>query len=256
MCFDVHHDLLSFQYANSGDKGASDKAAQLLMHMESLYQLGFENAKPTTFVYNACLNSFAKDQGFSSSNIDAAKTAEQLLISMEKRYEDEKDGRIKPDCISYSTVINAFANSANVQSGINSDRILRKLINRYLLGDYQCRPNAVAFTATIKAHSAAINATMALESTNGDDKHSKEFIESSARRCEDLLQQTLLLHRDHGNDKSLKPTDVTFELTMAVLRQAGDLDGVKRVQMLREESNTSINEKSPRFRSFKSNAKR
>lgn len=71
------------------------------MHMESLYQLGFENAKPTTFVYNACINAFAKDQGFSNSNNDAAKTAEQLLVSMEKRYEDEKDGRIKPDCISY-----------------------------------------------------------------------------------------------------------------------------------------------------------
>jgi hypothetical protein len=83
------------------EEGASDKAAQLLMHMESLCQLGFENAKPTTFVYNACMNAFAKDPFISGSDNDAAKKAEQLLVSMEKRYEEEKDGRIKPDCISY-----------------------------------------------------------------------------------------------------------------------------------------------------------
>ncbi|KAL7522746.1 hypothetical protein ACHAWX_007430 [Stephanocyclus meneghinianus] len=88
-------------YANSLEEGASDKAAQLLMHMESLYQLGFENAKPTTFVYNACMNAFAKDPFISGSNNDAAKKAEQLLESMEKRYEEERDGRVKPDCISY-----------------------------------------------------------------------------------------------------------------------------------------------------------
>jgi hypothetical protein len=95
-----HYAILS-QYANSGEEGASDKAAQLLLHMESLYQLGFENAKPTTFVYNACMNAFAKDPKITEVDNDAAEKAEQLLISMEKRYNDESDGRIKPDCISY-----------------------------------------------------------------------------------------------------------------------------------------------------------
>ena len=36
---------------NSFEEGVSGKAAQLLMHIESLYQLGFEIAKPTTFVF-------------------------------------------------------------------------------------------------------------------------------------------------------------------------------------------------------------
>ena len=105
------------KYANSLEDGASDKAAQLLMHMESLYQLGFVNAKPTTFVYNACMNAFAKaplistqrNVGDGSNRIgnddggtmSAAEKAEQLLKSMERRYEEEKDGRVKPDCISY-----------------------------------------------------------------------------------------------------------------------------------------------------------
>lgn len=131
-------------------------------------------------------------------------------------------------------MINAYANSANVQSGMNADNILKKMISRYLLGDFKCRPNTVAFTATIKAHSATINATMSsLEHTDKAD--SKKLIEFSARRCEDLLQQLLLLRRDHSNDKSLKPSDVTFDLVLGALNHAGDEDGVQRVQLLREE---------------------
>jgi hypothetical protein len=41
--------------------GASGRAAQLLLHMESLLQMGYGGAKLTTFVYNACMNAFAKD---------------------------------------------------------------------------------------------------------------------------------------------------------------------------------------------------
>lgn len=76
----------------------------MLMHMESLYQLGFESAKPTTFVYNACMNAFAKDPLICVTGDDnqknRAEKAEQLLDSMEKRYNEQKDWRIKPDIIS------------------------------------------------------------------------------------------------------------------------------------------------------------
>jgi hypothetical protein len=155
--------------------------------------------------------------------------------------------------ITSSTVINAYANKANAQSGINSDRILRQMISRYLLGDFQCKPNAVAFTATIKAHSAAINATIA--SVEADKQHSKELIQSYAKRCEDLLQQMLLIRR--GNEKSLTPTAVTFDLVQTALNQAWDLDAVKRVQMLRNEENNDYVSRGAtvRKREFKSNAK-
>lgn len=112
----------------------------------------------------------------------------------------------------------------------------------------------MAFTATIKAHSAAINATMA-SFENSNEENSKEFIQSSASRCEDLLQQMLLLRRDYGNDKTLKPTSVTYDLTLAVLNQAGDSDAVKRVQMLRNDEGNPIAVQ-PRFRGNRSKAKR
>lgn len=100
------------------------------------------------------MNAFAKDPLISSNTTDSgegatasmnrAEQAEQLLNSMEKRYEEEKDHRINPDCISYSTVINAYANSATPQSGVQADAILRRMTHRYLMGDTKCRPNAVS----------------------------------------------------------------------------------------------------------------
>lgn len=250
---DLLPDALTFgaiinAYANSFQVGACDQASQLLLHMESLYQMGFDKAKPTTFVYNACMNAFAKandplitDTSSGTSAPNRAEQAEQLLISMEKRYEEEKDYRVMPDCISYSTVINAYANSKTQQSGVHADAILRRMASRYLLGDTKCRPNAIAFTATIKAHSAAINATMSTikkeEEEDGTDinkSDNHQIMEASARRCEDLLLQLCLLHQNHGNDRSMKPTDVTFDLVIKALAQIDDLDGVERAKLLRE----------------------
>jgi hypothetical protein len=225
-------------YANSHEEGASDKASQLLLHMESLYQLGFENAKPTTFVYNACMNALAKDpmtmlNGDGNTLGDSrAGQAEQLLNSMEKRYEKGRDYRVMPDCISYSTVINAYENSNTEESGIRADAILRRMTHRFLLGDTKCRPNAVAYTAAIKANSAAINAIIA--STGEENK--RRQMEVSARRCEDLLQQLFLLHKSHENDRSLKPTSVTFDLVSKALILINDTEGMERVKQLRDET--------------------
>jgi len=237
-------------YANSLEEGASDTAAQLLMHMESLYQLGFDDAKPTTFVYNACMNAFAKDplilnNATNSGTLSRAQKAEQLLSSMEKRYQEEKDHRVMPDCISYSTVINAYANSQTPQSGTHADDILRRMMHRYLMGDIKCRPNAVAFTAAMKAHSAAINATMSIsegESTAAMMTFSEmssevqQQVKASAKRCEDLLQQLCIMyHQSPGNDRSLKPTSTTFDVVERALMRAEDEDGAKMVRLLREE---------------------
>lgn len=256
---DLLPDALTFgaiinAYANSLEAGSSDKAAQLLMHMESLYSMGFEQAKPTTFVYNACMNAFAKDplicvmneeSGSNSTTIafNRAEKAEQLLTSMEKRYNDEKDWRIKPDIISYSTVINAHANSGTTNAGMNADGILRRMLHRYLMGDTKCRPNAIVFTAAIKAHSTSINATLSSgdTTTEDDDEASNKLqkqqqqVKASAKRCEDLLQELCLLYQLPGNDRSLKPTSVTFELVIGALTLAEEWEGVERITALREE---------------------
>ena len=105
------------------------------------------------------MNAFVKAPVVSNNNAaPAAEKAEQILNSMKKKHKEEKDHRVMPDCIFYSTVINVYANSNTPQSGIHANATLHRMINRYLLGDTKCQPNAVAFTAAIKAHFVAIKA--------------------------------------------------------------------------------------------------
>lgn len=222
-------------YANSKESGASDKAAQLLLHCESLSSFGFELARPNTFLYNACLNAFAKDP-----SRNGADKAEAMLRAMEL---DQGGYNIQPDCVSYSTVINAIAMSNALDSGTRADIVLRRMIGKFLSGDPKCRPNVVAYTATIKAHSAAINATLSLD----DSADSNESIAFSARRCEDLLQSLCQLYVQNPGP-SLKPTTVTFDLVQTVLTQAGDMDGAERTKSMRKsiENNYRQHTRNPR----------
>ena len=269
---DLVPDALTFgavinAFANSGVAGASDRAAQLLLHMESLHQMGYGGAKPTTFVYNACMNAFAKDPltgggGVGgTTSLDRAVRAEQLLDSMERRYDGGGDVGVMPDCISYGTVINAYANGNARTSGERADAVLRRMVRRCLMGQAGCRPNAVVFTAAIKAHVASIYATLASADDEADEKEEEVveeaevegendaskpmairkngkylIMEASARRCEDLLLQLCLLHNQSRKDErpSLKPTSVTFELVIKALTQVNDTEGVERVKRLRE----------------------
>ena len=263
---DLVPDALTFgavinAFANSGVAGASDRAAQLLLHMESLHQMGYGGARPTTFVYNACMNAFAKDPSTGegeggTTSLDRAVRAEQLLDSMERRYDEGGDVGVMPDCISYGTVINAYANGNARTSGERADAVLRRMVRRCLMGQAGCRPNAVVFTAAIKAHVASIDATLASADDESDEKEEVDeeeekdaskpttirkngkrlIMEASARRCEDLLLQLCLLHNQSRKDErpSLKPTSVTFELVIKALTQVDDEEGVERVKRLRE----------------------
>ena len=133
--------------------------------------------------------------------MNRAKKAEQILISTEKRYKEEKDYRVMPDCISYSIAINAYANNNAEESRIHTDAILCRMINWYLSGDTKCRPNAMAFTAAIRAHFTAINAALLAkegELATKDDNVQRKQTEASARQCKDLLQQLCLMCQNQG----------------------------------------------------------
>ena len=219
------------------------------MHMESLHQFGFDNARPTTFVYNACMNAFTKARGGEGKvGAASAEKAERILDSMERRYDGERDrwGGVRPDCISYSTVINAYANSGAVDAGVKADDVLRRMTGRYLGGDDGCKPNAIAFTAAIKAHAASVmtNATSVDDGGGGvgegdgggggdDERRGVDGLEMMARRSEELLQQLCMLHLAEGRDRALRPTSVTFDLVSGALSRAGDTEGLKRISALR-----------------------
>lgn len=85
--------------ANCGEKGASQKANQLLERMEHSYNKGDTTLKPDQTSYNTVLDAFSKEGDASS--------AERLLAKMAKGDDDA----VKPDAYSYTAV------SANIIGG-------------------------------------------------------------------------------------------------------------------------------------------
>ncbi len=79
--------------ANCGERGASQKATQLLQSMEGSDNKGdTRSLKPDLLSYNTCLDAFSKEGD--------AKSAERLLEQML----DSDDEKIKPDSHSYTAV--------------------------------------------------------------------------------------------------------------------------------------------------------
>jgi hypothetical protein len=204
-------------YANcANDPQATDKAAQILQQMNSMHQLGY-NTKPNTFVYNACLNVFAKSEG----NADQAA---QLLDVMERQY-DRGDMSIKPDVISYSTCINAHANSKRLESGALADDVLKRMTERYLFDDDQsCKPNAVAYTAAIKAWHTSANVA--------EEAKNRVVLEQASTRAKELLVSMCLQYL--AGDGHQKPTKVSFDLVQDVMKKAGDIAGAERIVSMKK----------------------
>jgi hypothetical protein len=90
------------------------------------------------FVYNACMNTFAKDTLTGVGGGDGDVSSLELLDSMERRYDKEGDIGVMPDCISYGTVINAYANCNAGETGDCADAVLCRMVQWCLMGELGC----------------------------------------------------------------------------------------------------------------------
>ena len=232
---DLVPDSLTFgaiinSYANDrSDQQASEHAAALLQQMESMYQFGIQSCKPTTFVYNAAINCFAKQGGPAN-----AEKAELFLEVMENLSNSvAEDDAIRPDSISYSTVINAYANSGWVDAGEKADAIISKMKTLDALGDDSVSCNAISYTAAIKAHVNSMAMIKERNDSDEDDKDISEALERSKSRAWDLLVECALLHI--AGDRQCQPSNVTYSLVREAFQLTGAKEeGIQKVEAVRE----------------------
>lgn len=126
-----------------GDRGdAALKSENIVKKMEDLYEAGNDRMKPTTSVYNALINAWAK-----SLRPDAGKRAEEWLEKIEKMYLSGED--VKPDLFTFSSTIQAYA---NVNNGKDAERIFMRMYEAYNNGDGNCKPNPITFSTVINAY--------------------------------------------------------------------------------------------------------
>jgi hypothetical protein len=213
-------------YAKSGDRDAGAKAEVILRRLIS------SPAQENTRCYNIVINAFI--QGRRGGAID---NAERILAEMEQKYAATSNASIRPDVVSYTSVINGWANARRKSYGAQrAENILNRMqaisddttvvANQAVDGIViaaPVRPNVITYNAVLKAWSRsqdnrapakaeAIVRTMEsmYKAGNNDAKFDRTTFNTlihtlsnggkveTAQRAEDILQRTEIL-ADRGH---------------------------------------------------------
>jgi len=158
----IVYNALIDAWSKSNEVGAALRAEQTLMKMEK-----YNDVRPDVVSYNAVLNAWARfANGVDGSNakdrIAAAQRAQQILEHMEglgsikdkedNEGDDDNDEVVKPDAISYNTVLKAWARSGHPSAAFFAQQILQRMEELYSqTGDESIRPNVFSYTTTINA---------------------------------------------------------------------------------------------------------
>ncbi|KAL7549747.1 hypothetical protein ACHAWF_013014 [Thalassiosira exigua] len=99
----TYNSLMGYYASRKDQQSAAQRAEDLLLHVSGLAS-GGENIEINTTTFNIVLKAW----GNSGGGIHAAERAEALLRKM-VQFASQGYGNIKPDAISFSTVINAYS---------------------------------------------------------------------------------------------------------------------------------------------------
>ena len=140
-------------WAKSGEKDAAPRAEAILEMMNATaMKEGITNLLPNVASFNSVLSAWTK-----SSYSVAASNGERILRRM---IELDKAGvpNVKPNKISYRTVIDGLANSLPTDAADAADAIgaiLGLMIDQYEAGDVNVKPDTEAFNKIINAYSSS-----------------------------------------------------------------------------------------------------
>ena len=207
----------------SGQRGAAARAKEMLLRIEALHAEGYYEITPDTVSYNSVMNAYAIA---ATRDGEAAKEAQQLLGRMEEMALNEAGGDgssrpvgiVRPNAISFNTVILALANSGQPDKAeellshmediclaiVENTDSNSNLANGCAIGDdapISCMPNTITYNSCILAWAKA------------GDPH----------RAENLLKRMMELSLER-NDDDLKADCISVNTVLhawAVSRQRG-----------------------------------
>lgn len=236
---DVCHNAVMNAWAVSGCPRAGPRAEQILEGLQSSTSIG-----PTRISYNACIKAFSRssqpqeaqrlleqmkqfdrvdlmpdkisystciDAWARSSDENAAEQAEGLLGEMEEAFVRTEDGRIRPDVVTYTSVLAAYARSHRIGAEKAHELLTR-------MREHSSTPNAAFLNNWI--HLLAKTATIETASTH-------QII------AVDMLR---FMEAEFESGKvDMKPCKITYTAVISVLAQVGTVQAAKEAELLLDE---------------------
>jgi PPR repeat. len=122
--------------------------------------------KPDTAIYNAVLNCWAKN-GSRSSAAAVVQRAEEILSEMQKEYYENGNPQVKPNCRTYTTIIDILAKSGEPNAPQRCLDILQEMEQQYIAGgDIYSKPNVFTYTAAINCFARSKDKQKAVQAVN------------------------------------------------------------------------------------------
>ena len=129
-----------------GKLGEAESAEKVVHFMLSAHRKGITKIPPPNL---ACMNALI--DGWARSNRDDAGVKAEETMNLMKNLHNGEGLQTKPNMITYSTCINAWAHSKVARnSAVRAEYLLRRLIKQYEAGS-DVLPTESAFTATMNA---------------------------------------------------------------------------------------------------------
>ena len=145
-CYNICLDSWS-KWSNPTKKGAGS-AQRALVLLQKLKNYGDPSIAPDNFSYLAVLKSMA-----STKRKDGALTAMKLIAEMESLYEEDPLGKVQPNVVAYTSLINAIANSGGGKSAaLDAEQVLEKMVKLDKSGaNRSAKPNSYTYEGVMLA---------------------------------------------------------------------------------------------------------
>lgn len=193
-------------YAKSASQEGAKLAEQLLRRTKELYKRGKLYAKPTVLYYNAVIDAHARSNG----GRVAAERAETLLDEMESR-SLAGDAELNLTTRSFNAALLAWKNSDDAEAPYRAEALLRRMNDKYKLGDEGCRPDQVTLNTII--------ACWAKAATLGGAKVA-HYNCTAAERAEAFLNFLEMMFYEHGVD-TMKPDSYSYNTVIDAYAKSG-----------------------------------
>ena len=230
--------LLSILAKSNETPSVSEK---YLDHMIETYS-STKNKKiqPDTTSFNALIEAYVNEctrNGRAAANM--AEQAEAVIGRMEEMYKSGENDNVRPDVVSFTAVINAYATASSRRKKCASQALdtLEKMERMYYDGgDKRVEPNRRTYTAVINALSRAgkperadeilrkmlVSRKKALQPdtmcyTSVIDGYARKGGEESAFRAEELLREMEDTYNSEGGSFITKPNFRTYRAVITAL---------------------------------------
>jgi pentatricopeptide repeat protein len=195
--------LLAWSSTNRSNSGT--RVTELLETMQERANNGDEDVRPDNVSMTTVINTLAK----TAKKVRSNPVQAEAIIG---RMEDNKDIALRPDVVTYTSLIKCWMESGSLRAASRAVEIIEKLHRRYEDGYLECKPDTLVYNV-------ALNAIAKSKAEEGGAEH-----------AEALLQR--MQGRFMAGDKDVAPTAPSFVTVMNAWARSNNRNGGKYAEKL------------------------